>query len=288
MRLGIFARTFSRPTLDDLLQAVRGCGLTCVHFNLKCIGAEALLERMEDSACERIRSTFETHGVEMVAVSATFNAIHPDRAHRAEYIHRARCLIERATSLGTRHVSLCTGTRDTENMWASHPDNSRPDAWADLLATLGQLVPAAEAAGVTLCVEPEKANVIDSAARARQLLDELKSDRLRIIIDGANLFEPDDLSDMRDVLREAFELLGPDIIMAHAKDITGDPQKQQQAAGTGRLDWEAYFDCMHAAGFDGPVILHNLAESQVAESLAFVRRHATKRYPELRIGEGAT
>ena len=95
-------------------------------------------------------------------------------------------------------------------------------------------------------------------------------------------------SDMAEVLREAFELLGPDIVMAHAKDITGDPRKQQQAAGTGRLDWDAYFDCMQAAGFDGPVVLHNLAESQVDESLAFVRRHAGKWYPELRTEERAT
>ena len=57
-------------------------------------------------------------------------------------------------------------------MWRRHPDNDKPDAWSDLLATLDQLVPVAEEHGVVLGIEPEHANVIDSAQRARLLLDE--------------------------------------------------------------------------------------------------------------------
>ena len=41
---------------------------------------------------------------------------------------------------------------------------------------------------VTLGVEPEVSNVVDSARKARRLLDEMQSPRLKIIMDVANLF----------------------------------------------------------------------------------------------------
>ena len=66
--------------------------------------------------------------------------------------------------------------------------------------------------------------------------------------------------------------------MVHAKDITGDAAKKQQAAGTGALDWPTYFRLMHESGFDGPVVLHNLPPSRVEASLAFVRKQAARWY----------
>jgi sugar phosphate isomerase/epimerase len=86
---------------------------------------------------------------------------------------------------------------------------------------------------------------------------------------------------MTGVLEEAFELLGPDIEMTHAKDITSDRTKKQQAAGTGALDWPCYLHLMHKSGFDGPLILHNLEPAQVKTSLEFVRRQAAAWYPEV-------
>jgi hypothetical protein len=42
MRLGIFARTFARPTVEDVFDSVRAHGLSCVRFNLSCAGVPTL------------------------------------------------------------------------------------------------------------------------------------------------------------------------------------------------------------------------------------------------------
>ena len=42
MQLGIFARTFARPTVEDVFDAVRAHGLRCVQFNLSCAGVSTL------------------------------------------------------------------------------------------------------------------------------------------------------------------------------------------------------------------------------------------------------
>ena len=42
MHLGIFAKTFPRPTLEETLDAVVGHGLTHVQFNMSCVGLPTL------------------------------------------------------------------------------------------------------------------------------------------------------------------------------------------------------------------------------------------------------
>ena len=271
-RLGIFARTFDEPTLEGVLDAIVSHSLELVHFNLGCAGLESLPEEIDAAVCQRVRREFQRRQLKMVAISGTYNMIDPDVARREQMTRRVCHLIERAHDLGTDCITICTGTRDPEHMWQAHPDNDSPEAWREMVASLEKLLPSAEQQGVTLGIEPEKANVINSAVKARQLLDQLQSEQLKIVIDGANLFEPGDQKNMREILTEAFDRLGPDILLAHAKDIVTDPTKHSQAAGTGTLDWSTYFECLRKSGYDGPVVLHNLAPSQVDQSVRFVKR----------------
>jgi sugar phosphate isomerase/epimerase len=129
---------------------------------------------------------------------------------------------------------------------------------------------------VRLGVEPELANVVDSAVKARRLLDEIGSPRLKIIIDPANLFPPGSLPRMPAILDEAFELLGRDIVLAHAKDLSRDGEAGHEAAGTGVLDYDRYLSLLARSGYAGPLILHGLSETQVAGSVAFLREKLSK------------
>ena len=63
----------------------------------------------------------------------------------------------------------------------------------------------------------------------------------------------------------AVELLGPDIIIAHAKDLDHDGEAGHLAAGKGLLDYAYYLGLLKQAGFKGPLLLHGLAESVFAE-----------------------
>ncbi len=271
MRLAIFARTYSCATLEEILDAITNDGIRAVHFNLKCAETASLPLAVDMALCQRVRMAFEKRGIEMIGISGTFNAIHPEPAKRAAGIERCQTLINSATSLGTNLISLCTGTRDTTNMWKAHLDNNTPEAWRDLIGTFEQLMPLAESNGVTLGVEPECANVINTATKARKLLNELKSPYVKIILDGANLFEAGETRNMSNRLAEAFELLGPDIVQIHAKDIPKEGAASNQAAGTGCLDWDTYFHQITQIGYQGPIVMHNLNPDQVNESRKFIQ-----------------
>jgi len=67
-------------------------------------------------------------------------------------------------------------------------------------------------------------------------------------------------------------LLGDQIIVAHAKDLSKDGEAGQEAAGTGVLDYDYYLPLLRAYGFTGPLILHGLAEFQVAQAVQFLQQ----------------
>jgi sugar phosphate isomerase/epimerase len=156
-------------------------------------------------------------------------------------------------------------------MWRRHPDNSSPEAWSDLVASMRQAVQIAEEYGVTLAFEPEVANVVDSAQKARRLLDEMGSPYLKVVMDGANIYHAGELPRMREILDEAFALLGQDVALAHAKDLDRDGEAGHLAAGKGLLDYEHYLSLLNKLDLDVAVILHGLTESELPGSLAFVR-----------------
>lgn len=276
MQLGVFAKTFVRSTLDETLDAVCSHRLSCVQFNLSCAGLPTLPDELSAVEARRIGRAAAARGIHLAAVSGTFNMIHPDQDQRRAGLRRLAVLVGACRALGTSLVTLCTGTRDRDDMWRRHPDNDGAAAWHDLVESLGQAIAIAEQHDVTLGIEPEVSNVIDSARKARSLLDELASPRLRIIIDAANLFHAGELPRMRQVLDEAIDLLGSDIVLAHAKDLAHDGAAGDRPAGTGRLDYDHYLRLLRRVAYDGPLILHGLSEAQVPAAVVFLQSKLTE------------
>ena len=272
MKVGIFAKTFRQPTLESTLDAVAAHGIRSIQFNMACAGLEPLPDAIEPELCERIRKAAADRDIEIAAVSGTFNVIDPCVENRLDGLSRLRTLAFAARRMGTRIVTLSTGTRHPTDMWAPHPDNGTREAWADLVRSMEEAARIAGEAEITLAFEPEVSNVVDTAEKARRLLDEVGSPRLAVLMDAANLFRKGDLSRMAGVLENAFELLGRSIALAHTKDLSRDGEAGHEAAGTGLLDYDLYIELLRAVGYDGPLILHGLSEEQVKEAVAFLRR----------------
>ncbi|MEZ4674784.1 MAG: TIM barrel protein [Caldilineaceae bacterium] len=97
------------------------------------------------------------------------------------------------------------------------------------------------------------------------------SSRLKVVIDGANIFHKGELPHMTRILTEAIDLLGNDIVLAHAKDLDHDGDAGHLAAGTGLLDFNLYLRLLRERGYDGAVILHGLTEAQAPGCVAFLR-----------------
>ncbi len=268
---GIFAKTFRRGSLGATLDAVAAHGIAAIQFNMALVGGPALPPAITPETAGEIRATVAARGLTMAAVSGTYNMAHPDRQVRDTGAERLATLIATAPHLGTRVVTLCTGSRDPEHMWRAHPENSSPEAWRDSLEQIATALFVAERHDVVLAFEPEHHNVVADAAAGRRLLDELRSEHLKVVLDAANLIRPGELARQHETLREAFALLGDALVLAHAKDVRDDGTIV--AAGRGGLDYTLYVELLRDAGYTGPLVLHGLSEDEVPGALRYVRGH---------------
>jgi sugar phosphate isomerase/epimerase len=167
--------------------------------------------------------SLRSRGVRVWGVSGTYNMAHPDLATRETETRHAAGYVAALGPLGAEAVTLCTGTRDPENMWRRHPDNGSEAAWTDFRRSLDALLPAAEEAGLKLAIEPEPGNVVRGTAQARRLIAELgtDADRIGFILDAANLVADAPADRHGAILAEAFAELGDRTLCLHGKDPNG-------------------------------------------------------------------
>jgi sugar phosphate isomerase/epimerase len=308
MELGVFAKTFPREVLEESLDAVASQGLTAIQFNFSMAGLPTLPERIEDRFCAELSAAIRQRGLSLAALSGTFNMIASDlsrfdtertweRSQQAihqgamfdperllerfiagdQMLERLDRLASACSHLDTRIITLCTGTCDPENMWRWHPDNVRRGVWKILVAAMKEVARIADRHEVTMAIEPETGNVVNTAVKARMLLDEIGSPWIKVVIDPANLFHPRDLPRSREVLDEAFEWLGPDICLAHAKELSSDGKPGGLAPGKGVLDWDRYLGWLSKINYQGPLIIHGLSEAEVPEAVGFLRSRTENR-----------
>jgi sugar phosphate isomerase/epimerase len=264
MQLGIFAKTFDRPDVASCLQAVADAGIPATQFNLSVAGLPTIPdEPVPDDIVAAIRTAADQAGVALAAISGTFNTAHPDPAHRQTYVARFPhlCLVARDLQIGI--ITLSSGSRDPQDMWRWHPDNTTQQAWADSRTTLQALATIAEDHGLTLAVEPEHSNVVATADQAITMLDQICSPTLEIIYDAANLLDPDsyDPAAAAAAITRDIATLGPHIALGHAKELIAD--RAPAAPGTGLLPWPLIVQSLHEAGFDGILVIHGLPETSV-------------------------
>ena len=270
MRTGIFAKTFAVTGAGPVLQAVRDAGYDTAQFNFACLGLPPMPADIPLALRHSIAESARATGVPIAAISGTYNMIHPDLSQRAEGLRRLQTMIGAAPTIGTRLVTLCTGTRDPNDQWRHHPDNTTPEAWRDLIAALEPALVTAEAHGVDLGIEPELANVVSSAELAHRLITELRSPRLKIVLDPANLFERAEPPEIANIVERAIDLLGGHIVMAHAKDRQADGSFC--AAGMGVIDFAHVVRALRQANIDCVLMTHGLSQPQAPGVAAFLRR----------------
>jgi sugar phosphate isomerase/epimerase len=267
----LLATTYTSGTLEERLDEAKAHGLACAQVSMACAGLPAMPDEMPAGLPERFRRETAARGLRVASVDGTFNMCHPDADRRRTGLRRLRVLAEACPPMGASAIHICTGTRDPNSMWRRHPENNSPEAWRDMAACVREAAEIARQARVVLAFEPEVSNVVDSARKARQLLDETGSPHLKVTIDPANIFHTGELPRMKEILEEAFALVGKDVVLAHAKDLDRDGEAGHKAAGEGLLDYDLYLRLLRAHRFNGPLLLHGLNRAQVPGCMAFLR-----------------
>jgi len=268
-QIGILvSTTYTTGTLEERLDEVKAHGLACVQVSMGCAGLPEMPDAIPGGLPERFRKETAARGLKIASVQGTFNMCHPDAEQRRVGLRRLRVLAEAFPQMP---IHICTGTRDEKSMWRKHPENQSAEAWRDMAACIREAAEIARQTKSVLAFEPEVNNIVDSAQKARQIMDEIGSAHLKVTMDPANIFPAGTLPRMKEILEEAFSLVGRDIVLAHAKDLDHDGDAGHKAAGEGLMDYELYLRLLRAHRFNGPLLLHGLSRAQVPGCVAFLR-----------------
>lgn len=133
------------------------------------------------------------------------------------------------------------------------------------VASFLEIMPLAEQAGITVCVEPSYRQTVPNSWTMRGLIEEVGSPNLRVLLDPANIL-------CYDSTERPFDVLGEDIVLAHAKDCTVDEDGKPTfpSAGEGEVDWPRFIERLMGLG-DVPLIIEYAKEDNIEQVVDFLR-----------------
>lgn len=268
MKIGVFAKTFSGNDPLTVLTKVANTGYNTVAYNMVCSGLSSMPLEVPDSVVSDIKTAVDITGVEIGSLSGTYNMIHLSNSVRNEGLAGLEVLAKLAVQLNCKFITLCTGTRCQTNQWKDHPDNNTAEAWNELTSEMYKAVAIAEKYDVYLGIEPELANVVNSAEKAKLLIEELDTNRVKVIFDPANLFEVVTIDEQQQIVDSALDLLSPYIMQAHAKDRNFDGSFG--ITGQGILDYGFYLNALKMAGYEGELVAHGFNEDDAQSVFDFL------------------
>lgn len=270
MQVGVFAKTFPGDDPQHVLAACKAAGFDTVQYNMSCSGINSLPGSISADVTRSIINASADSGVHIAAVSATYNMTHPDLKRREAGRRGFKAIAESAAQIGTKILTVCSGSLNPDDQWQHHPANHDPETWIEMCREFEIILQLADKHDLLVGVEPEHANIVSSSAKARRLLDEFEGSAIRIVLDPANILENVPHESQHKILDEAFDLLGSAIILAHAKDRNADGVVVPAGAGT--VDWNYFLGGLAQTGFTGSLIAHGISAGDAPNVATFLAR----------------
>ena len=277
MKIGIRLHDMRNLPLNERLDEVNRQGFTCVHLALSKVikdgptGPEALTP----GYAMHLRRMFDDKKIDIAVLGCYLNLANPNAESLKEITDQYKAHIRFASLLGCGVVGTETGAPNEEY----RPETAcrSKEALVTVINNLRPVVEYAEKMGVILAIEPVRRHIVYDAGRAREVLDQIDSPNLQIILDPVNLLDLDNYERQKEVVEEAIDLLGKDVAVVHIKDylIKGD-KLINAAAGTGRMDYTALMKFIKAR----KPYIHATLEDTLPLNAVQAREHIQKLWKE--------
>jgi len=270
-RLGIFAQVYRKLPLEEAVAKIKADGFRSVITDFNFADVRFNPAKPDWEAVKKIRDCLDRHGLAVAGLYGYYNVIAPDLALRRKGRERMEFMLTNWKRFGSPNVTTETGTYNTKSEWQDSPKNASEEGYLECRREIEGLVKLAEKAGAVVNIEQYWRNIIGTIDRAERLFREVNSPALKLTMDPSNYFRPEDLPRMKPMLEDMFRRLGPQIALAHAKDVRVTEKGQEHpAAGLGVLDYATYLELL--AKLDRPIdlVLEHLTLDQMPKARDFV------------------
>ena len=268
MRIGINSTEYMRKSALQLFKDIHDTGFDSVNLSFESI-TEAdyepecffgFPEVTDERTIDSVLRAKEKYGIRVSALKGLFNTAHPDPEVRDEGIRRFKSLCLAAKIFDTPVITVCSGTRNTQNFMGFSQDNITKEAWETMSDTMKRLADIAERTGITLALEMHLSHIVNTSESARRLLDEIGSKRFKMVYSSADLFLPGSAKqeNVRHLLGRAFELFRSDIALVYAGDIMEGDGIEYCGTGDGIVDFVYIARMLRKIGYEGDVMVEKV------------------------------
>lgn len=267
MNIGIRLHDTLPGTLPERLGYAAAQGFTCVQLAMgkavpgfKMADASALLTK--ELAAE-VRQELERANMECAVLGCYLKMANPDEeeAARVQEIYKAH--LRFAAMIGAR----CVGTETPPATGPEGESCRTPEHYRLLLDRLQPLVREAEETGTILAIEPVCTHIIHNAEMAERMLEDLNSERVRIILDAVNLIDSAHAEQAEEIIDDAVRRLGERVCVLHMKDFIpapGEVRPKPVPCGQGRMKYGTLLKL--AAERNLPMTLENTTPENAEET----------------------
>ncbi len=259
MNIGIRMHDAAPGTLFERAGFIREQGFSCVHLALSKTIDPKLMEPAAATPGLAAQVKRDLGDIDLAVLGCYLNLTHPDENAYRDILKRYRAHIQLARWMNAGCVGTETGNPNAG--YTYDPARSHtPEALEMFIRRVAPVVECAEKFGVTLAIEPVYTHIVHDGKAARKVLDAIRSDNLKIILDPVNLLHTDNVERRDDVIREAIDLLGEDVVIIHMKDYQRTENGlASMACGLGEMN---YADILRFAKYQKPFIQMTLEDTK--------------------------
>lgn len=239
MRIGIRAHDMEKAPFEELVKNISKKGFSCTHIALKKSIYEFNVseEAMTPGMALYMKQIFAENKVDVAVLGCYLNLANPNKEKLRKTIETYKAHIRFAALLGCGVVGTETGAVNEEYRYEEA--NHSEEALQIFIENVKEVVAYAEKMGVILAIEPVYKHIVYNNQRARQVLDAISSPNLQIIFDPVNQISVENYTKQDEIIQSAFDLLGKDIAVIHAKDfVIENHEVKSVPAGKGMFHYE--------------------------------------------------
>lgn len=263
MLVGLRAHDIA-DSFDEMCLKAQQNGICNIQFALAKTCSQVNFDEIgyDEEFAENIKQKLEAHNIHISVLGCYINPVHPDKIVRAAQLKRFEEFIRYAKHLNARVIGTETGS------CGNLEDTLSEENYQRFVSDFRPLVKCAEDAGVMIAIEPVWFFTINSVKKMKRFIDDIASENLGVIFDICNLINTENYLNQKDMIDEAFDLLGDKIQAVHLKDYVIEENRVKLVpVGEGNINYGHIFERINELKAKPDIILDELPLRLYAQSL---------------------
>ena len=228
-------------------------------------------ENLNPGFGQKIKGVLQQRGVQVGILSCYINMIHPNPSIREAALTKFESYVRHARYFGATMVATETGNVLSEIRYTTK--NFTDEAFEEMVQVIQRLVKVGEQQQMLIGIEPGLNHPLYSLVRVEQLLQQVNSEYLGIILDPTNLITSETYQDQTALVEEAFDRFGEKIVAFHLKDYQVQNDKIVPVnLGTGLIDYSTICQLIAKKKPGMFVVLEETKDHAIQQAVTFIQQ----------------